>query len=693
MTSRNSFFKMLIENGRRRKTEWILSVIVFLAVMVLIPVQSVASSLYVGWLDGGGSEYIAETVKAIFSTANPMLHCVTIVASWICGFNSMSYLFSKPKTDLYHSIPVSRKKLFLVSYTNSIFAYAVPYLITLCIGLTLVFVLSNGTIVIWGQAFLAFGYHLLGYWMLLNINLLIVMLSGKLLVAALGMVATYGYGIFWYVLLEQYKSIFLYCLGEENYSSAVQILSPVCNYLISGSLADYIGLQSLEWLMALIAVICLAATFLLYLKRPSSASGGTIAFAGIKPVIKGGVMLPLALLGGVIMYATYHSITFWLFGAIFVIVVSHIVLQGILEQADIRAIGKGLKTVGVVTVLAVIFGSVYYFDIFGYNGYMPEQEDVESCGVLINNDQSWSEYYTFLESQKDSDEKRAGRMKITDIEEIYELSEAGYETRKRLNRQGTQFDQESEDISNFTVYYHLKNGKTVERTYTIDNSVDKNAEKLKNVLDNPQYKISSWAFLASGDYDIEIYGYSKNGETKSMLISDAQEKQALTDALKVDIMENSVDTMKNQPGVGYIKFVNYTTNNGVLMGNITASEYVSISYENVAAIMEKYGFLTDNIESITLPAANKVSELYVYEDERMLPTYSENLDIASIMPYLKPDTGYYPSPLYGTMFEYHGDDVSNIKVELYMGDGSYYAVLDSDAPEWVLNELDMDTEE
>ena len=165
------------------------------------------------------------------------------------------------------------------------------------------------------------------------------------------------------------------------------------------------------------------------------------------------------------------------------------------------------------------------------------------------------------------------------------------------------------------------------------------------------------------------------------------------DALKVDIMENSVDTMKNQPGVGYIKFVNYTTNNGVLMGNITASEYVSISYENVAAIMEKYGFLTDNIESITLPAANKVSELYVYEDERMLATYSENLDIASIMPYLKPDTGYYPSPLYGTMFEYHGDDVSNIKVELYMGDGSYYAVLDSDAPEWVLNELDMDTEE
>lgn len=689
MTSRNSFFKMLAENGRRRKAEWILSVIVFLAVLVLLPGQSVASSLYLGWMDGGGSEYVAETAKVLFSTTNPMLYCVTIVASWICGFNSMSYLFSKPKTDLYHSIPVSRKKLFLVSYTNSILAYAVPYLITLCIGLLLVFSLSNGTIAIWGDAFLAFGYHLLGYWMLLNINLLIVMLSGRLLVAALGMVATYGYGIFWYVLLEQYKATFLYCLGEENYSSAVQILSPVCNYFLSGCLADYIGLQSFVGLIAVIAVICLATAFLLYLKRPSSASGGTIAFAGIKPVIKGAVMLPLALLGGVIMYGTYHKVVFWLFGAIFVIVVSHVVLQGILEQADIRAIGKDLKMVGVVAVLALFFGSAYYFDVFGYNGYMPDSDDVESCGVLIDSDMSWSEYYPFLESQQDIDEKRAARMEITDLDQIYELSKAGYETRKRLNKQGTRSEQENGDICNFTVYYNLKDGKTVERTYTIDNSVTENAEKLKNVLDNPQYKISSYAFYASADYDIEIYGYSKNGKTKHLMISDAEEKQALLDALKVDIMENTVDTMKNQPGIGYIKFVNYASSNDVLMGNIAATEYISVSYENVTAIMDKHGFLTENIESVALPAAEKVSELYVYQDDVMLPTYSENSNIASIMPYLKFDTGYYPSPLYGTMFEYQADDASQIKVELYMGDGSYYAVLDSDAPKWVLDKLEL----
>ena len=690
MTSRNSFFKMLIENGRRRKSEWILSVIVFLAVVILLPVMSIVSSLYISLLDGGGSEYIVETANAFFSTTNPMLYTVTIVASWICGFNSMSYLFSKPKTDLYHSIPVSRKKLFLVSYANSILVYAVPYLITLCIGLVLVFFLSGGTIAIWGQAFLAYGYHLLGYWMLLNINLLIVMLSGRLLVAVLGMVATYGYGMFWYVLLEQYKSIFLYCLGEENYSSAVQILSPVCNYLLSGSLADYIGMQPLVGLMAVIAVICLVAAFLLYQKRPSSASGGTIAFAGVKPVIKGAVMLPLALLGGVIMYATYRKIAFWIFGVAFVIVVTHIILQGILEQADVRAIGKGLKTVGVVAILAVIFGSVYYFDIFGYNGYMPDAEDVESCGVLIDKDLAGSEYYPFSETQQDTEEKRVARMKITDIDQVYELSKAGYETRKRLSRQEARSDQENEDICNFTVYYHLKNGKTVERAYTIDNSAEENAEKLKNVLDNPQYKISNWIFSASGNYEIELYGYDKNGRTKSITISGEQERQELIDALKVDMMENSVDTMKNQPGIGYVKFVNYTTTNDMLMGNVITTEYISISYENLKTIMEKHGFLTENIESITLPVANRVSELYVYQDEMMLPVYLEKNEIASIMPYLKIDTGYYPSPLYGTMFGYHPDDESQIKAELYMMEGSYYAVLDSDAPEWVLDKLGVE---
>lgn len=688
MISRSSFFKMLKEDGERRKTEWILAIIVFLLFIVLIPVQTVISGRY---FTGNNAEvanaYILDIVKVFFSKYNPKLYVVTIVASWICGFNSMSYLFSKSKTDFYHSLPVNRQQLFLVSYTNSILIYAIPYLVTLCVGLLFVLTASGEAITMWDDAFVAYGYHLLGYCMLLNMNLVMVMLSGRLLVAALGMVATYGYGIVWYVLLDVYRDTFLYCLVDEFNASVAQVLSPVCNYILSGALAEKVGMHSLVGLMFVIAVASFVVAFMMYLKRPSCASGGTIAFAGIKPIIKAGVMLPLALLGGVIMYLTYHKIVFWIFGAVFVMVVSHVALQGILEQADIRAIRRGLKTVGIVGVMALLIVVVYYFDVFGYNGYMPDIDDVESCAVIIE-DATETDYFTVTEEMEDTAQERAQRMEITDVAQVDELSKAGYNTRKRLYNQGVLFERETINSCDFEVQYNLKNGKTVKRLYTIEASEEENAEKLKSVLDNPEYKISGWLFSATGDYTIEIIGYDKDGRSNCIMIENGEEKQAIIDALKVDIMKSSVDTMDNQSGIGYINFLKYEWQNGEQIANIISTEYISNSYENLMPILEKYGFLTENMESVPLPEADEVMELIVFKDEMQMNVNAKREDILAIMPYLKVDTSYYPTPLHGTIFENNATSAYGIRVQANLEDGIFHATLDANAPDWVKNMLE-----
>lgn len=686
MTSRNLFFKRLGEDICRRKHEWILSGIVFVLFVVVIPLQMLLSNLYSGdYVALAESQYVEDVMECMFSKGNPVLYCIAIVASWICGFNGMSYLFSKSKTDLYHSIPVSRKQLFLVSYTNSILEYAVPYLIALCIGGLAVFALSGGSVSVWGAAFVAYGYHLLGYCMLLNINLVIVMLSGRLLVAVLGMVATYGYGIAWYVILDVYKDTFFYCLVDEFHAAVVQMLSPICNYLLSGGLAEEVGMESLVGLMAVIAIGCFVAAFVLYQKRPSCASGGTIAFAGTKPFIKGAVMLPLALLGGVIMYTIYHRMAFWIFGAVFVIFVSHIALQGILEQADIRAIGRGLKTVAIVSVLALVIFSTFYFDIFGCNGYMPDADDVESCAVVMKEEPE-SEYED-VSHDLDTAEKRAERMRITDVEQVYALSEAGYETRKRLYGQGATFEREDTNTCNFYVYYNLKNGKTVKRLYTIDDNVEENAGKLKSILDNPEYKLGSWIFSASDNYTIDICGYDKNGEWHTVSVGDAEGKQVIMDALRVDIMNSSVDAMENQPGIGYIDFSVYEGTGYDKMNIVVATEYISESYENTKAIMDKYGFLTENIEGISLPEAEQVEQLAIFQDGVLIGMTTEKRDISAVMPYLKSDDTYYATPLRGTIFEYKGGGESKIKLHLYTSDSSYNALLDVNTPETIKKRL------
>lgn len=679
MTSRNSFFKLLREDMCRRKCELILSIIVFVIVLVLIPLQVMASGAYAvsqGIVDS--KDYILQTLNVLFGIARPILYIVTIVASWICGFSGMSYLFSKSKTDLYHSIPVNREQLFLVSYVNSVLFYAVPYLVTLVLGLLSASCFYEEAVSMWTEAFLAYGYHLLGYTMLLNINLTLVMLSGRLLVAVLGMIASYGYGIVWYILLSLYRNTFLYCLVGENDINVIPILSPVCNYMLSGALAKEIGLQSYIWLMAVITVVCFITARIFYLKRSSCASGGTIAFAKIKPFIKGCVMLPLALLGGVMLYLIYHKFAYWVFGAVFVIAVAHVALQGILEQADIRAIAKGLKTVGIVSVLALIITLTYYCDVFHVNRYIPDSEDIESCAVIVGTEMlsySGDMYYGNEEV-----ETAAKRMKITDVDLVLKLSKAGYETRKRFYKQE---QGENVEACNFNVYYRLKNGKTVRRLYTLDNSEQGNMQILKKVLDSPEYKLGNWVYSSQECDGIRIYGYDKTGAVYSVSVDKISDRQEMFDALRVDIINSSVDTMQEESGLGFIKFYN---NHEEIWDEEVSVQYFSKSYEHLMAFLEKRGFMTENIDTVSLPNTEKVTGIATMQYGTPEVVILDRDEIRSIMPYLTWNAEYFPTQLYGTVFE-NTTDIKEVYVQ--SSDGIYCAVLKPDAPQWVKERFEI----
>ena len=120
MTSKNSFFKLMKEDFKRRL--WVVTLI-GLVCFFLYPVAAAfmagSIKLYAPYFDKGMRVY-QKNLGSLLSFGSGVTAFGMSVASLICGLSSFSYLNSRSKVDFYHGIPVRREKLYLANYLMGI---------------------------------------------------------------------------------------------------------------------------------------------------------------------------------------------------------------------------------------------------------------------------------------------------------------------------------------------------------------------------------------------------------------------------------------------------------------------------------------------------------------------------------------------------------------------------------------------
>lgn len=135
MTSKVSFFNLIKENLKQRIGSIAFSVLCcFISWPLLLLIMLENSKRYLI------ENYDYQTFFYEFFYRNPMGIIIVSILAVICGMGGFFYLFSKKQVDFYHSLPVKREKLFLVSYLNGIFIYFIPYVI--CAGISFVISIS-----------------------------------------------------------------------------------------------------------------------------------------------------------------------------------------------------------------------------------------------------------------------------------------------------------------------------------------------------------------------------------------------------------------------------------------------------------------------------------------------------------------------------------------------------------------------
>ncbi len=617
MTSKKSFWVNIKTNARRRV--W-LAVVMFLAFFFSMPVFTALSlSTEKIYITARQTDIYLGRVFARqigFSGGRSIFIGLLAAVAAIQGF---SYMYQRKKLDMYMSVPVTKGKRFAAVYLNGFVIYFLSYLINLLLSFVAAQAMGANVAIAVGEACAALVADAILYLAVYNIAILAVMLTGNLIVTVMGTIVLLFYDGLAYSLLVGYMSVFFrsffYRTGERM---SKWMFSPIVRFIrleetIYGESVYNVG-RTLDWGLlaaglvpiALVGAVAFGLAYWCYTMKPAEVCGRAMAFPKTKAVIKIAVTVLAGLGGGLMFYGlSGSSHAFFVFGILAGVLLCHGIIE-VIYDFDIRSMKNGWKSLLISGGCVGIIACSFVFDVFGYDSYVPDVDQVEDIAVGFD---GYQEYYDEDLSSVGREDYIFDNMHITNTLPVLQLATAGMANWDIM--------QETEDVSYqyMTIRYHLTNGKDVYRQFPV--AYREEAALLDSIVTDPAYQIGNYniynePLVNLGDR-LHIYYDSGSGGRGNVSFTMAE----LEKAYKEDLKRFTFTEKLEQLVCGKIR-MEYI-DKGVY---VYASLPVYPSFTQTIALLEKSGVYEDryvnpdNIEQIIVQNNNsEFYDMYVEEDE------------------------------------------------------------------------------
>ncbi|WP_285825088.1 DUF6449 domain-containing protein [Schaedlerella arabinosiphila] len=655
MTSKISYSKFIKEDIRRRG--WLL---VLSAVLLLLCVTVSTLLMLEASLSNVSQDELAEQwniFRAIFpgllnGSYNLLLFAALLLLGGLCAVTGFSYLHSREQTDFYHSLPLSRRQLFFISYLGGLLIFLVPYLAASLLAVLAGFAHGFFTLPVLGRCFLSVLGGTLAFLMVYHLMILAMMLTGKVVTGILAAASLFFYGSvigvlaadlptyffstyhtgagrFWEKLYDFLSPLPLFgqILGNTAYYNVTEddryrYISTFSYYL--RSLVRPANSHSLAVVLAaaavFLAVLLLLALFL-YQKRPSEAAGNALSFPITAPFIKVLISVPTALCIGILVGSMYSGSTKWI---ILMSILAVILLCGLIEfiyHMDVRRLFAGkysslASLLGVAGILCVL-----QFDVFGYDTWLPEEDSLESMSLDISQMYGYFSYPDTVSRSTDHpqypDLLNGEICQIQEFAPIYELARSGVENAGKgadkmagqelesldssINagtRETEMASRESESLDEqvyITVRYNKKSGSSVYRNYRV--SAGEVLDTLDILCQEESYRKILFPVFYADYEDISAVRLTDIYWEPKILDLTEKEQDALLDAYKQDVLNVDIRDLQLEQPIGELsidipegmQFVGQMAYDSKY--NFTLGGfYLYEGYENSLALLETYGY-------------------------------------------------------------------------------------------------------
>ena len=625
MTSKSSFFDLLKENFKRRTWTVALSALFF---MFYFPIGTLLmSDMYLKSSHLMKAADLARAKRHIYNEFINMHqssgYSIVIwlgILAFIMAFTGFAYLHESKKTDFYHSLPISRPKLFAVNVTNSIIIIAVPYFITAMLS-AVIAAARSGYTDCYLIALTSF-VQCLGFFLLtLMTAVLAVMLTGSRLVGIFGTGIFFFWGPVIITLTFAYISTYFrtYYAQQDSIENLILVSSPLFWAFSYGDISITVRTISAYIIAALMYFINMK----LYMMRPSEAAGQAMVYKITKTPIKVIIVIPTALSCGLIFNQMMNGSDVWtLFAIVSGCIIIHCIVE-IIYNLDFKKLFMHKIVLAGCLIGSLAIFAFFRFDISGFDSYMPDASKVNSAGIFSNGIENMysseddivlnENYDNVYIDIKTSDKSIVDRMMLTNISALQDIAMVGIEDTAANKNHDTDYiyantaDQDGACMSTVLVGWHLSSGKTVYRQYYMD--LKNVSEQLESIIDSDEFREGTYPILAddiSKSADLKGVNYndalgfhhiSFNGAKGDELIKQMEQlyttyKSELS-GLNADIRRNENPIITIQFKDSYIQSLADTIRktNGGYFGQLNYTQYYPVypSFTKTLALLNEYG--------------------------------------------------------------------------------------------------------
>ena len=555
MTSKNYLCKSIKENIRRNM---FLTILVLLAFLVVFPIYCITG------MDGAGN---IEAYMGFDGYQRVLLRClgpnspasvVVIVAAVLYALLSFGYLYSGEKTDFYHSLPMKREALYLVSLVSSLISFVVPYLISVGMAYMIGMVSGGSSPYVLKITMMTIGLHLIYYLVFYTGAVFAILLTGNLFTGVLGFAGIMSYGLILDAAVTYMNDRFFHTLSVKSPQFVSWFLSPIAVYINScvggENLAEmWSGQMHLRGsgieetyrngmiYGVIMLVVFLGLNIWIYKIRPSESYHKAIAFSKMEPVIKVCSVIPISLLAGLVFSSGMKHVFLWM---VIGTVVSALVLSAafdFLYTLDIKNCIKPKVTDGIILAVLALVVTGYRMDIAGVDSFLPDEDKIETMSVSLN---SISDTFSYPEEYYGRNALEEDRLES--FAPVYRLAKTGVAYYKQNDG-----NEEGQIMVDVDVAFHMKSGKTVYRNYYIPET-EETLKNIEEIYDDWDYreKIMPTYYATAEDIDF-LYVIDHMGRRLQMDIQ--QDKlEILYKTYKNELESMTFSESREQRVIGYI---------------------------------------------------------------------------------------------------------------------------------------------
>ena len=345
---------------------------------------------------------VTEMYYSVLCYGVPIL---SLLYAILCAMLVWSYLYNSRSVGLMHTLPITRRGVFVTNFLSGMAMMLIPYAIvgTLCVLISLAYGVLEpvGLLVtvlgVLGESFFYFASATLVAFMVGNVfalpavyfllHFLAPLLDGLLCLFA----GNFIFGLdSYYSGVVEFLSPTVYLVERVNVNCTYEEVQVVTELTHTDGYITRLTAVTLEnaWLIgvyALVGVVFLALAYVLYARRRSESAGDVVAVGWMKPVFRFGLAALAALLGGQALYAlfwdSFQSGSYYdaLPMAVCMLVAGTIgyYAASMLLAKSLRVFRGSWKGLILVAAGCIALCCVLRFDLLGISRRVPEASQVQ----------------------------------------------------------------------------------------------------------------------------------------------------------------------------------------------------------------------------------------------------------------------------------------------------------------------------